>query len=165
MNTQYTLSTKAIEAIERWDAADKAVDELADKLRLAQNELRIAARQLGVWLTPADAAFGHITTTPIGDGFLCVRAEDDSEYTAFWRIRPSEPKPPERAPRPVVTEEPAKVRLTEDYDHISDLGVFFSSGTILWRQSTGQYAPPKGLLGEPCVHSYDAIREISVPVG
>jgi hypothetical protein len=71
-------------------------------------------------------------------------------------------------PEPVAMMEPATVMLTEDcghQGHLADLGVFFAKGTVLHRQITGQYTPEGTALGRPCVSHYDAIRDISVPVG
>jgi hypothetical protein len=61
------------------------------------------------------------------------------------------------------TTQPKKVKLTEDFLDLK-AGVGFEVGTVLLRQSSGQYAPEGGKLGQPCVTMFSLIEDICEPV-
>lgn len=62
------------------------------------------------------------------------------------------------------TDRPLRVRLTEDYLDLA-IGLGYPEGTILVRQSSGQYAPEGTTLGQGgCVAYLALIIDICEPI-
>ena len=56
--------------------------------------------------------------------------------------------------------DPKRVRLTKDFQDTKVEDVHYPAGTILVRNSGGQYVPEGGKLGVPCVTMFSLIRDI-----